>query len=158
MFAAAEDGYDILHHLFLGKSAYTHEAVYQIPATSEQIVMERRPIHLYLAEYDRTILFRNEQRELIRKAATIDAGGYSKMNLYRISATAYLLCGELSEDKWFLDIESKSIRNIDSDETFYDLTYLGMFNTDKNRKWSFITPDKRSDDDENQTGAGCGHV
>ena len=63
----ADVAYDRMHLFYHGNSAYAREAVYQIPGTYEEIVLERRAAHLFIAEYDRELVFQIGDREFARK-------------------------------------------------------------------------------------------
>lgn len=151
----AEVGYDKLHLFYYGKSGFAVEAVYQIPGTTEEIVVERRATHLFLAEYDRELVFRIGDREFARKTAAADTGGYCKMKLYRTSPTNYFLCGELSHDAYILDVTGRSIRDVGYEERFSRATYLGVFDNDDNVPWRFIAANQRAEEKDKLTGSGC---
>jgi len=148
-------GYDRMHLFYYGKSAYAAEAVYQIPGTYEEIVLERRAAHLFLAEYDRELVFRIGNREFVRKTAAGDSGGYCKMKVYRISPAHYFLCGELSFDAYILDAPGRSIRNVGDEERFFGATYIGVFDKDENGPWRFIAANQRPEEKDMLPGSGC---
>lgn len=151
----AEVGYDRMHLFYYGKSGFAAEAVYQIPGTYEEIVVERRAAHLFLAEYDRELIFRIGDREFVRRDVAMDSGGYSKMKLYRLSPTIYFLCGELDYDTYVLDAAGRSIRDVHFDEKFSNATYLGVFDNDEEHGWSFITAHQRAEEYDKVAGSGC---
>ncbi len=98
--------YESFHRIVLGKSSYSTEAIYKIPNTSVEIVLERRAIHLFLAEYERILLLRIGKKEIIRQEVAADSGGYSRMNIYLISPSEYFLSGDISHDKFYLIFKS----------------------------------------------------
>jgi hypothetical protein len=155
MITMADVAYDRMHLFYYGNSGFAAEAVYQIPGTYEEIVLERRAAHLFLAEYDRELVFRIGDREFTRKTAAADSGGYCKMKVYRISSAHYLLCGEMSFDAYILDAPGRSIRNADDRERFPSATYIGVFDKDEKGPWRFIAADQRADEKDKLTGSGC---
>lgn len=155
MITMAEVGYDRMHLFYYGKSAYASEAVYQIPGTYEEIVVERRAAHLFLAEYDRELIFRIGDREFARKTAAADSGGYCKMKVYQISPTHYFLCGEMGSDAYILDAPGGSIRNASDEERFSRTSYIGVFDKDEDGPWRFIAASQQADEKDILTGSGC---
>lgn len=155
LISIAEVGYDRLHRFNHGRSRFAVKAVYQIPGTYEEIALERRAAHLFLAEYDRELVFRIGGREFARKTTAADTGGYCKMKVYRTSPTNYFLCGELSHDAYILDVTDRSIRNVGYEERFFRATYIGVFDNDENGPWRFIAANQRAEEKDKLTGSGC---
>jgi hypothetical protein len=151
----AEVGYDRMHLLYFGKSGFAAEAVYRIPRTYEEIVVERRAAHLFLAEYDRELIFRIGDREFARKTAAADSGGYCRMKVFRISPTHYFLCGELSKDAYIVDVSGRSIRNASDKDRFSEATYIGVFDNDENGPWQFIAANHRAEQGDKLIGSAC---
>jgi hypothetical protein len=151
----AEAGYDRIHLFYFGKSRFAVEAVYQIPGTYEEIVVERRAAHPFLAEYDRELIFRIGVREFARMTTAADSGGYCKMKLYSTSPSNYLLCGELSHDAYILDVTGRRIRDVGYEERFFRPTYIGVFDNDENGSWRFISANQRAEEKDKLTGSGC---
>jgi hypothetical protein len=155
MITLAEVGYDRMHLFYYGNSAYASQAVYQIPGTYEEIVLERRAAHLFLPEYDRELIFRIGDREFVRKTVAADSGGYCKMKVFRKSPTHYFLCGELGFDAYVVDSSGRSIRNVDGKERFSGATYMGSFDKEETGPWRFIAADQRPEEKDKLTGSGC---
>ncbi len=155
MVTMAGDGYDRIHFLYNGNSRVAAEAIYQIPGTNEEIVLKRRIAHLFLAEYDRELVFRIGEREFARKTVAADTGGYSKMNVYRTSPTTYFLCGEMSFDAYSLDAKARSIMSVGFEEKPSEAIYVGVFDNDENRRWRFISASERSQANDTQVPSGC---
>lgn len=151
----ADFAYDRMHLFYYGNSAYARQAVYQIPGTYEEIVLERRAAHLFLAEYDRELVFRIGDREFVRKTAAGDSGGYCKMKVYRISPAHYFLCGELSFDAYILDAPGRSIRDVGFEERISGTIYIGVFDKDENGSWRFIAANQRTKEKDKLPGSGC---
>ena len=148
-------GYDRMHFLYYGNSRVAAAAVYQIPETSNEIVLELRTAHLFLAEYDRELVLRIGKREVVRKTVAADSGGYSKMKIYRTSPTTYFLCGELSFDAYTLDAMARTIMSVGFEEDFSETVYVGVFDRDENRQWRFISAGERSDANDTLFPSGC---
>lgn len=155
MITMADVAYDRMHLFYFGNAAFATEAVYQIPGTYEEIVLERRAAHLFLAEYNRELVFRIGDREFSRTAAAADSGGYSKMKVFQISPRFYFLCGELSNDAYIIDSWVRSTRDVEFDENFPKATYIGVFDKDEKGPWRFIAANERAEEKDKLTGSGC---
>ncbi len=129
--------YEGFHRLVLGKSSYSSEAVYKVPNSTVEIVLERRAVHLFLAEYERTLVLRIGAKELIRKEAAVDTGGYCRMNVYQTEAAKYFLAGDLSFDKYFLDIDNLSFTEDVLAVKHSSAKFVGAFDRDE-KGWRFI--------------------
>lgn len=136
MIVSFDTAYKSFHRIVLGKSSYSTEAIYKIPNSSVEIVLERRAIHLFLAEYERTLVLRISKKEIIRKEVAADTGGYSRMNVYFISPSEYFLCGNLSHDKFYLDIQKRDLSEA-NEEKPKEAKFLGSFDRDQ-KGWRFI--------------------
>ena len=135
--------YEGVYRLILGKASYSSEAIYKVPATSVEIILERRAIHLFLAEYERTLVLRVGKNELFRKEVAVDTGGYSRMNVYRTSPNKYYLKGDLSFDRYFLDVAKQSFSDAGLDPKPMNATFVGSFDRDEERGWRFIPASER---------------
>lgn len=134
---------DVAYEGFYRKASYLTEAIYKVPNSSIEIVLERRGIHLFLAEFERMLVVRVGTKELIRKEVAVDTGGYCRMNIYQIGPTKYFLAGELDFDKYFLDVSSAFLTNEDGPtEKPSDAMFLGSFDRD-DRGWRFIPAHER---------------
>src|SRR5687768_2531558 len=91
------------------RSDYSARAAYQIPNSTITLILDRRHVHLFLAEYERTLILRVDGEDVLRLEAAIDTGGYSRMNVFQISDHEYLLIGRLSFDTYLIDVSAKSI-------------------------------------------------
>jgi hypothetical protein len=131
--------YDGMHRLVMGEASYSTEAIFQVPDSSIQIVLERRAIHMVFAEYERTLVVRDGVEELLRKEVAVDTGGYSRMNVFRITPTRYFLCGEMSFDRHFLDFQAMTLEKAELREKPETAKFLGAFERDNNRHWRFVT-------------------
>src|SRR5688500_761182 len=82
------------------EGSHSSEAIFKLPNSSIEVVLERRNIHLFLPEYERTLVLRVNGTEVHRLGAAVDTGGYSRMNVHRKSSHEYFLSGELSFDRY----------------------------------------------------------
>jgi 5-enolpyruvylshikimate-3-phosphate synthase len=137
--------YEGFHRLVLGRSSYSTEAFYSIPGTSVEIILERRAIHLFLAEYERTLVIQIGTKELIRKEVAVDTGGYSRMNVYQTSPTEYYLSGDLSFDRYFLDVAKVSFREAGLNTKPLSAKFIGAFDRDEEMGWRFISARERGE-------------
>lgn len=114
------------------------KAVYEFPGSSARLVLERSPIHLFLAEYERTLILCNGTEETIRRKAAEDSGGYSRMEVYRISEREYFLKGDLDFDRYFLDIRTNSFRDAILENIPRNAKLVGAFDRDDEKRWRFL--------------------
>lgn len=135
---------EVPHRLLFGKSNHSSEAVFQIPQTNFEIVLERRPAHPFLAEYERTIILRVDGEEILNQEASFDTGGYSRMNIYQISSTEYFLSGDIN-DKYELDVSKQKLNSNLSAEKPLIAKFIGAFDVDEKRKWRFIPASERKE-------------
>ena len=141
--AAIQVGYETSFRLIFGKASYSTKAMFQVPQTSVEIILERRAIHLFLAEYERTLILNLDGKEVLRRAIAIDTGGYSRINVYQISPTEYFLSGDLSHDKYELNITQRKLNSAMSTEKPSSTKFIGAFDVDEKRNWRFISADER---------------
>jgi hypothetical protein len=124
------------------ESLHSSEAVFKIPGISAELVLERRGTHLFLAEYERTLILRVGLREIMRQEAAADTGGYSRMNVYQISPSEYFLSGELSYDRYSLDMSVPAINKATLEEKPANSRFIGCFDHDE-EGWRFIPEPER---------------
>jgi len=72
-----------------------------------------------------------------------DSGGYSRMNVYQISPSEYFLSGDISFDKYELDITRQKLNSIISTEKPSSTKFVGAFDVDEKRNWRFISAGER---------------
>jgi hypothetical protein len=137
--------YEISYRLIFGKASYSAEAVFKVPHADVEIILERRCIHLFLAEYERALVVRADGKEVLRKEAAADTGGYSRMNVYEISPTEYFLSGDLSGDRYELDIARQNINSGYLTERPAGAIFVGSFDREENKAWRFITAKERAE-------------
>lgn len=141
----AQCSYETSYRIIFGKASYSEKASYKLPDTNAEIVLERRCIHLFLAEYERTLVLRINGKEVLRQEVAADSGGYSRMNVYQISPDKYFLSGDLSFDKYELNIAQQKITSVDSEEKPLNAEFIGTFDIDEKKPWRFITVTEREE-------------
>ena len=141
--AVIQVGYEISHQLIFGKASYSSEAVFKVPNTNVEIILERRVIHLFLAEYERAIILRIGGNEIFHQKAAADSGGYSQMNVYQISPTEFLLSG--ASDNYELDVAERKINSDVSMKKLTNVKFTGVFDADEKHVWRFIRADEREE-------------
>ena len=137
LFGVADIGFETANRIVSGKASYASEAVFSVPGSKLQLVLERRSIHLFLAEYERTLVLRDEEGDVLRLAAAIDTGGYSRMRVYRVSASQFYLEGDLDFDRYLLDISKPSVGREIATERPPHAQLIGSFDRDE-EGWRFI--------------------
>ena len=128
---------ETMEHFGLGSTRSPGEAMYRIPGSTSEIVLERRGIHLFLAEYQRTLILRSQGEELLRIAAAVDTGGMSRMEIYRISRSAFYLSGAHSSDRYVLDTQGPAVGRHVFSGVPAAAQFVGAFDRD-DRGWRFI--------------------
>ena len=118
------------------ESDFSSKAIFRVPDSSFDIILERRNIHLFLAEYERTLVLRFDGREVVRQKAAEDTGGYSSMNIFQLSDHEYFLVGELSFDSYLLDLSRTSLMRLERRDSSPGL-FVGSFDRDE-EGWRFI--------------------
>ena len=138
----ADIGFEPAYRLAFGKASYSTEAVFDIPGSTLELVLDRRCIHVFLAEYERTLVLRDEDGDLLRLAVAVDTGGYSRMRVYRVSASQFFLQGDLDFDRYLLDISKPSVGREIAAERPPDAQLIGSFDRDE-EGWRFISAPKK---------------
>ena len=133
----ADIGFEPAYRLVFGKASYSTEAAFLIPGSTLELVLDRRCIHLFLAEYERTLVLRDEDGDLLRMAVAADTGGYSRMRVYRVSASQFFLQGDLDFDRYLLDISKPSVAREISAKRPPNAMFIGTFDRDEDG-WRFI--------------------
>ena len=136
---------DLAYEGFYGRSSYSTEAIYKVPNSSIEIVLERRGIHYFLAEYERTLALRLKKQEILREDVAVDTGGYSRMNMFQVSLSEYFLCGDMSFDRYFLNVEEASLTDASLNAKPTKAKFVGVFDRDEKRVWRFIPAYERGE-------------
>ena len=123
------------------ESDFSSEAIFRVPDSSFDIILERRNIHLFLAEYERTLVLRLNGKEVVRQGAAEDTGGYSRMNVFQLSDHEYFLVGEFSFDTYFLDLSRTSLTRLERRDNALG-SFVGSFDRDE-KGWRFIPVSER---------------
>lgn len=140
---ALEFGYETAHRLLYEKASYPTKAIFQVPSSEVEIILERRAAHFFLAEYERTLILRIDGADVLSEEIGMDTGGFSRMNIYRNSPTEYFLSGALSFNKYKIDIARQAIVSADLEEKAFDARFVGAFDRDENNEWRFISASER---------------
>ena len=110
----------------------TYEASIELSGTKSRITIELEPMHLYLAEYQRTLVLRSPGKTDIRVKIFPDTGGYSRAQLYRLADGRFLLHGYF--DAYVIDPQKHAIS--EDGKNIPNGSYLGAFD-DRGREWGF---------------------
>lgn len=131
--------------MIFGKASYSVKASYNLPNTNAEVILERRCIHLFLAEYERALVLRVNGKEVLRQQAADDSGGYCRMNIYQISPDKFFLSGDLDFDKYELDVLEQKITSAVLIEKPPGAKFVGVFDSDEREKWRFIAVTEREE-------------
>jgi hypothetical protein len=71
------------------------------------VTVERLSRHLYLAEYERTIIIEKGGRPIMQLKIFPDTGGYSRANLYRLDGHTLLLRD--AADSYTIDLVNQAV-------------------------------------------------
>ena len=138
-------GYESGYRLIYGKASYSTKAIFRVPNSKVEIILERRAAHLFLGEYERTLVLRLNGKSILRTEAAFDTGGYSRMNVYRISPSEYFVSGAFSYDSFKLNVERREISSTESEEKPAQAKFVGAFDKDNNYYWRFIPASEREE-------------
>lgn len=141
----AKCAYDSSDRIIYGRASYSLNALYKLPNMKAEIILDRRHAHLFLAEYERTLILRVDGKEVLREEVAFDTGGYSRMNIYQISPIEYFLSGDLDFDKYHLNIIQPKINRVFLEEKPSTGKFVGAFDKDEKRNWRFITASERDE-------------
>ena len=141
----AQCAYESSYRIIFGKASYSVKASYKLPNSNTEIILERRCIHLFLAEYERTLVLHVAGKEVLRQEVAADSGGYSRMNVYQVSPTEYFLSGDISYDKHELDITIPKITANHSEGKPTGARFVGAFDSDEKKVWRFIAKTEREE-------------
>jgi hypothetical protein len=83
-------------------------------------------------------VLRDEDGDVLRFAVAVDTGGFSRMKVYQVSASKFFLQGDLSFDRYLLDISKPSITREISMERPFNAKFIGSFDGD-DEGWRFIS-------------------
>ena len=115
-----------------------HSASFAQPKTGATIVIELKPAHPHLAEYDRTLIFRKDGMRESRYELSTDTGGYAAANLYTCSDN-HLMLDSYSE---FVVVDT-SIGKISTGKCAGSSTYVGVFDGGGSKPWQFFPASQR---------------
>jgi hypothetical protein len=110
----------------------TYKAAVDLPGTSSTVGIELEPMHLYLAEYQRTLVLRSPGTADVRIKMFPDTGGYARAQLYRLSDGRFSLRGFF--DAYVIDPRALTIS--EEKGATRGGSYLGAFD-DRGHEWRF---------------------
>jgi hypothetical protein len=120
----------------------TDEIAEFMTGTNSSLLIIRRPKHLFLAEYDRTIMLRENGKVLARQELFSDTGGYSRASIFQLTEAKILLEDAFGEYEIDLTTQQISVRQNQNDN-LQARTYLGVFDTDEKKVWRYIPATER---------------
>lgn len=138
------DLYEVGYRLFYGKSSFAVEAVFPINGTSSELILSRRAIHFFLAEYERTLILRDDGREIFRFTVAGDSGGFSRLNIYQTDRFKFYLAGDHSSDRYIVNTLCPAISRESLREKPTGAQFLGAFDRDE-LGWRFIPASEREE-------------
>ena len=116
----------------------THSASFAQPKTGATIVIELKPAHPHLAEYDRTLIFRKDGMSESRYGLSMDTGGYAAANLYTCSDNLLML----DSHSEFVVVDT-STGKIGAGKCPGTSTYVGVFDGGGSKPWQFFPASQR---------------
>lgn len=119
---------------------YRDRAEYRPARAAYTVVVERAPMHKFLAEYYRAVSLESAGRR-VRVALFIDSGGYSRTNLYALADDTYLLRDV--EGEYAVDPVHGAITRLGSRDVRG--RFVGSFDIDSAHTWRFIPAVERSE-------------
>jgi len=125
----------------LGCHSRDEFAVLRFPGSSLATRIDRRPTHLFLAEYDRVLCLERDGRELARRTMFPDSGGYSRTNAHDLGQSKTLLLSAF--DAYVPDHDRAEIQPLDRNAAAPRGTHVGAFDTDDDGHWRFIAASER---------------
>jgi hypothetical protein len=114
----------------------TYEATTTLPNTDSEVIMQLEPMHPYLAEYRRSLVFRTNGKRDQHVEMFPDTGGYSRSQLYRLSNGLFLIQG--SFDSVRIDVNKRSLV-VEPDTHSAIGIYLGAFDDNGDGNWRFFS-------------------
>src|SRR5262245_38428268 len=131
----------LLVSMLVACSPNAEEAVFELPKSDRSVVIERQPVHRFFAEYSRNAILRIGSRVVAETPLFLDTGGYSRVNVYRIDESTFLL----RDAEASYSVGNKST-TISRDQERRKLgTFVGSFDLDSSGKWRFIPAQERAE-------------
>ena len=127
-----------------GPSEYS--ARFEFPGSSSVIRVDLTHMHPYLAEYKRHVILQVPDRTEFSRELFPDTGGYSRVNLYRLSANRYYLATFGNED-YSLDIADGRFEVVRTREHVAPSSaeFVGAFDWRRKSGWSFVPQSERAE-------------
>ena len=136
--------YETAYRMVVGKASYSREAVFAIDGTSKVLSLDRRATHVFLAEYERTLVFCDRGEEIFRFAAAGTAEDLSRMNVYQIDKFNLYLAGDHSSDRYIVNTLGPAISREILGEMPTGAKFVGAFDRDEHG-WRFISVSERAE-------------
>ncbi|ACO76343.1 hypothetical protein AvCA_00760 [Azotobacter vinelandii CA] len=99
--------------------------------------LELKPIHPFLAEYERIAVLQGSDGSTVRQKLALDTGGYSATNLYQCGPARFMLKGYF--DNWLIDTAAGTVRSGACDSP----VYIGIFEGKGREPWRFHSSQQR---------------
>ncbi|SRR6266566_1335499 len=120
--------------------APTYRASYSVAGTNVEVAIELKPMHPYLAEYERTLILAGSTKQKEQKMFP-DTGGYLRTNVYSLGDGRFLIKGFF--DEWLVQTQPLQIN--ESLQTNQPRgIFIGAFD-DIDHKWRFIPAAERTE-------------
>ena len=136
--------------LLTGCRRAEYSAEYKIPETDLALGVELKQINAPLAEYERSLIVSRAGLVFQRVALSADIGGYSLLNLYKLSSGEYVLDYD-GNPYYRIDPTTGTVhaklRGIPIGEPDRPLreTYIGAFDFDHHYVWQFFPASQRAE-------------
>lgn len=111
-------------------------ATADIPASGLRVTIVRVATHPFLARYNLKLWVEGPGRCAASSDLFPDTGGVSRRNLYQGASGAFYLLGQF--DVRVVETAGCAIRLVEFRELEKDLTFLGTFDADEQRGWTFL--------------------
>lgn len=115
------------------------EASTRLPGTAFKLVARLEPSHLFLREYRRSLVLREDGVSDQRIEMEMDTGGYSRSQLYQLPDGRFVILG--FSDSAYID-PARHTLGTGACGTRDQLKYLGAFDFTADREWKFIPADQ----------------
>jgi hypothetical protein len=132
----------VMFTLFGPMDNYVLSTSYRFPGTELKLSVELKPIHRFLAEFERKLVLSGSKQQRIEQPMFVDSGGYTRTNLYAMPDGSFLVKGFF--DGWL--IQTKPVKIVEVEEAAnLRATFLGAFDWTSDREWRFIPAAERAE-------------
>ena len=113
------------------------EVRWESPASGVQIALQLKPLHPFLAEYEKTVALRTRNGDEVAHPLFPDTGGYLRTQVYGGPSDVFYLKG-------YFDVARVSVRDMrietDGEQVPEGASYLGAFDEDASGQVRFLSP------------------